>query len=175
MTTEYSVRRLGRSLDAVITSGGEEVARVFRQPGGSFKLKTTGEEEWRLDPRVNAEVMPFSMTVTASGRASPILTVVRGVFLYENKFYMFMGVPEDVEPKDHVLDGRHIVRLDRFPFSRLNDIDRETWGRLRSFRGVSVADIEGLGLDRHTVTLSDELASAGMLLAAVSYVLYSTG
>lgn len=175
MTTEFAVKRTGKSFDAVITSAGAEVAKVVREKGGKFELEASAEEKWELDPKVEGEATPFSMTVTSSDALTPVLVVVRGVFLYENRFYMFMGVPEDVEPKDHLLGGRHVVRLTKFPFASLEEVDRETWGRLRNLRGVSVAEISGLGIDKHVVRVSDELLAIGLLLAAVSYLLYATG
>lgn len=175
LTAEFSVKRLGRAFDAVITSEGSEVARVIRQQGGRYELEGPGAKKWELDPRVGGEIMPFSMTVTAPHDEVPVLTVVRGVFLYETKFYMFMGVPEDVEPKESLLDGRHIIRLDGLPFSTLEEMDKETWGRLKRLRGVSVAQVSGMGIEQHIVRVSDELSAIGVILAAVSYLLYATG
>jgi hypothetical protein len=116
------------------------------------------------------------MSVTAlEGEHEPLLTIRNHVFFHGSKAYYLTGIPEDVRPANHILGRRHISRLDKFPFSRLEDIDMETWGRLRRHRGVSVGTIDGLGLDRLRVSLSGELEDVGLPLSAASYLLYSTG
>ena len=173
---DYAVRRVGRTSDADISSGGMRVATLRGEGNQRFRLDSTAKESWVLDPRVHGEIRPFSMNVTVSGSPrEPVLTIRNHVFFHNAKAYMLTAIPEDVHPAEHVLGTRHVSRLDKFPFARLEDVDLQTWGRLRRHRGVSVGTIGGLGLDEFRVTLSEELQDIGLQLSAASYLLYSTG
>lgn len=173
---EYSVIRSGKPSDAVISRGGRRVATLRREGGLLFRLESTSKEGWMLDPRVHGEVRPFSMNVTASvPPGEPVLTIRNHVFFHDSRAYILTAIPEDVHPAEHVLGKRHVNRLDRFPFSRLEDVDLQTWGRLRGHRGVSVGTIEGLGLEEFRISLSQELQDIGVQLSAAAYLLYSTG
>lgn len=175
MSIEYTIKRAGKPSDAVISSGGTKVANLRGEGNLLFRLEAAGEGDWKLDPRVHGEIRPFSMNVTAgAGSEEPVLTIKNHVFRHDRKMYMLSGIPEDVHPAEHVLGGRHITRLDQFEFSRLEDIDMETWGRLRRHRGVSVGTIEGFGLEEYKVKLSKELQDIGLPLSAASYILYAT-
>jgi hypothetical protein len=172
----FSVRRTGRPSDAAIWREGAREGTLGREGALLFRLASAANEVWILDPRVHGEIRPFSMAVTASvpgGRA--VLTIRNHVFFHHATPYMITSIPEDMHPAEHLLGMRHINRLENFPFSRLEDIDLETWGRLRRQRGTSVGTIEGLGADEFRVALGGELADLGMPLAATSYLLYSTG
>ncbi|MDG7007714.1 MAG: hypothetical protein JRN06_05680 [Nitrososphaerota archaeon] len=174
--TKYTVRRSGRPADAVIRRGGEEVATLRGEGNLLFRLESKANESWVLDPRVHGEVRPFSMNVTAPGsKGEAILTIRNHVFFHGAKAFMLTSIPEDVHPADHVFGKRHVNRLENFPFSRLEDIDLQTWGRLRMQRGISVGTFDGLGTDEFRVTISQELEDIGLQLAAASYLLYSTG
>ena len=176
MMAEYSVRRSGRPSDAVIWQGGAQVATLRGEGGLLFKLQSGPEESWTLDPRVHGEVRPFSMNVTSSGSPGESVLMIRNhVFFHGGTAYMLTAVPEDVRPSEHVFGKRHVNRLDNFPFSRLEDVDLQTWGRLRSHRGTSVGTIDGLGLEEFRVAVSQELQDVGLQLSAASYLLYSTG
>lgn len=173
---EYSVRRTRKPSDAVITHGGRTVATLRGGRGPLFNLESAAKEAWVLDPRVHGEIRPFSMNVTASDAPlEPVLTVRNHVFFHRAMAYMLTAIPEEVHPAYHLLGKRHINRLENFPFSRLEDIDLQTWGRLRMHRGVSVGTIDGLGVDEFKVTLARELEDVGLPLSAASYILYSTG
>lgn len=173
---QYTVRRSGRPSDAVIQREGEEVATLRGEGNLLFRLESKAKGSWVLDPRVHGEVRPFSMNVTASdSKGEAVLTIRNHVFFHNAKAFMLTSIPEDVHPADHVFGKRHINRLEKFPFSRLEDIDLQTWGRLRSQRGVSAGTIDGLGVDEFRVALSQELEDIGLQLAAASYLLYSTG
>ena len=173
---EYSVKRSGKASDAVISRGGQRVATLRGEGGLLVRLESTAKENWTLDPRVHGEVRPFSMNVTASAApGKAVLTIRNHVFFHNSKAYILTAVPEDVHPADHVLGKRHVSRLDKFPFSRLEDVDLQTWGRLRSHRGVSVGTMDGLGLEEFHVSLSQELQDIGLQLSAASYLLYSAG
>lgn len=175
MTIEFAIKRTGKSSDAVINSGGKKVASLRGEGNMLFRLESTGDGGWQLDPRVHGEIRPFSMNVTASGRpGAPVLTIRNHVFRHGGKTYLLNGIPEDVRPAEHILGGRYICRLDKFQFSDLEDIDLETWGRLRMHRGVSVGTVEGFGLGEYKVKLSQELQGIGLPLSAASYLIYAT-
>ncbi len=173
---QYAVRRSGKPSDAVIWRAGEKVATLWGEGNLLFRLESTAKEIWVLDPRVHGEIRPFSMNVTASGaNGESVLTIRNHVFFHDSKAFMLTSIPEDVHPAEHVFGKRHINRLEKFPFSRLEEIDLQTWGRLRRQRGASVGTIEGLGVDEFRVSLSQELEDIGLQLSAASYLLYSTG
>ncbi len=173
---QYAVRRFGRPSDATIWKAGEKVASLRRERDLLFRLESTARESWVLDPRVHGEVRPFSMNVTPSGtNAEPILTIRNHVFFHNSKAFMLTSIPEDVHPAEHVFGKRHINRLENFPFSRLEDVDLQTWGRLRRQRGTSVGTIDGEGVDEFRVSFSRELEDIGLQLSAASYLLYLTG
>ena len=172
---EYAVKRTGKTSDAVIRSGGTKVASLRDEGNLLFRLESTSNGNWKLNPRVHGEIRPFSMNVTTSGGSEePVLTIRNHVFRHNGKTYILSGIPEDVRPAEHILGGRHICRLDTFQFSNLEDIDLETWGRLRRHRGVSVGTVEGFGLGEYKVRLSEELEDIGLQLSAASYLLYAT-
>ena len=174
--TRYSVRRAGRPSDAVIWREGEKVATLHGEGNLQVRLESTAKESWVLDPRVHGEVRPFSMNVTTSGPdGEAVLTIRNHVFFHNSKAFMLTSIPEDVHPGEHFFGKRHINRLERFPFSRLEDIDLQTWGRLRRQRGVSVGTFDGLGVDEFRVSLSRDLEDIGLPLSAASYLLYSAG
>ena len=171
----YSVKRAGRTSDAVIKQGHKVVATLRGEGEALFRLESAAGEGWLLNPRVHGEIRPFSMAVTKSSPKEPVLTIRNHVFFHDGKAYILTAIPADVHPAEHVLGRRHVSRLDKFPFSRLEDVDLQTWGRLRLLRGVSVGTIDGLGTDEFRVDLSEELQDVGLPLSAASYLLYSTG
>lgn len=173
---EYIVKQESRESGANISKGREVVAELRRAAGHSFVLQSGDGKRWELNPRVQGEVRPFSMDVTLLGAPGVrVLTIRNHVFFRGKMAYMMTGIPEDVEPAEHVLGTRHITRLDKFPFADLDEIDLETWGRLRVHRGVSVGTISGLGANGFRVELSEELEETGLPLSAALYLLYSTG
>ena len=154
----YAVKRTGRTSDAVINQSGKVVATLRGGGGLLFNLESSAGEGWVLNPRVHGEIRPFSMVVTASRPSDePVLTIKNHVFFHNGQAYILTGIPEDVHPAEHTLGKRHVSRLDKFPFSRLEDIDLQTWGRLRLHRGVSVGTIDGLGVNEFRVALAVEL------------------
>lgn len=172
----YAVKRTGKTSDAVVSQGGRKVATLRSEGDLLFRLESTAAQAWELNPRVHGEIRPFSMAVTASDSSDePVLTIRNRVFFHNGRAYILTAIPADVHPAEHALGKRHISRLDNFPFSRLEDVDLQTWGRLRRHRGVSVGTIEGLGVDEFRVALSQELEDVGIPLSATSYLLYSTG
>jgi hypothetical protein len=174
MTLEYAVKWDGKNSDAVIILGGVGVATLRRGENLQFSLDTT-TKSWVLDPRVNGEIWPFSMSVTAAGSSSgPVLTIRNHVFFHGMKAYMLTAIPEEVHPAEHTLGKRHITRLDKFPFARFEDIDLQTWGALRRNRGVSVGTVDEPGRDEFRVTLTEELQDIGLQLSAACYLLYTS-
>ncbi|MDG6902737.1 MAG: hypothetical protein JRM80_12380 [Nitrososphaerota archaeon] len=173
MTAQYAVRRSGTPPDAFIWRSGEKAGALKRGEGLLFRLESSAKESWVLDPRVHGEVRPFSMTVAAGGEA--VLTIRNHVFFHRGTPFMLTSIPEDAHPAEHVFGKRHINRLEKFPFSRLEDVDLQTWGRLRLQRGVSVGTIDGLGSEEFRVSLPDELEEIGLQLSAAAYLLYSAG
>ena len=140
------VKRLGGPSDAVLFCDGRETGRLAADGSARFKLTSEKNGAWSLDRRIHGEVRPFSMSVTqANGPSVPVLAMRNHIFFHNGKAYFFTGVPEDARPGDQFHGRRHINRLDTFPFSSLEDVDSETWGRLGRHRGVSVGTIEGLG------------------------------
>lgn len=171
--SKFIVRR-SKGAVAIVSSDGKDVATMRPLASGGFELEMASGGEWTLGPRVKGEVRPFSLEIAPLGSPpTQTLTIRSHVFQYGGRFYMMKGTPEDVHPRDHVLGERHIIRLSKFPFSSLDEVDRETWGRLGRLRGESVGKIGGLGVEGHTVELSDELEGIGVLLAAASFLLYS--
>ena len=172
---EYTVKRGVRPYFATVLSQGHDIAGMRSSDGGTFFLvKSYGS--WKMNPRVHGEIRPFSMCVTSSeGGGDPVLTILNHLFFYRKKAYYLTGIPEDVRPADHLLGKRHVNRLDTFPFSSLDDVDPETWGRLRMHRGLSVGTIEATESGEYRVTLSEELEEVGVPLAASSYLLYTSG
>ena len=131
--------------------------------------------EWRIELRDNGEIRPFSAEVTHIKSKVVMLKIKNHLFFYKGAAYLLTGIPENVRPIDHVLGKRHISRLASFPFSNLDDVDRETWGRLRLHRGSSAGEIDGDGLEEFKVTLSSELDAIGIQLSAVLYLIYTSG
>lgn len=173
---DFAVKRTGRTSDAVITRNGRTVATLRGEGNQLFRLDSTIEKSWVLDPRVHGEIRPFSMSVTTSSSSGePALIIRNHVFFHNAKAYVLTAIPQDVHPAEHIFGKRHINRLDKFPFASLEDIDLQTWGRLRMHRGTSVGTLDGLGLDEFRVSLSEELQDIGLELSAASYLLYSTG
>ncbi|HKT22659.1 MAG TPA: hypothetical protein VJR06_08640 [Nitrososphaerales archaeon] len=172
---EYIVRGSAKSPDATVSCQGRDVASI-RLEGGSTLLLVDGDGSWKMDPRVQGEIRPFSMCLARPGEPDmPVLSIRNHLFFHRGRAYLLTGIPEDVRPSDHLLGKRHVSRLDTFPFSSLGDVDPETWGRLRKHRGVSVGTIESAEPGTCKVALSEELEEIGLPLAAASYLLYTLG
>ena len=172
---EYLVRRDARPPTATVSSHGLDVAGIKRD-GDKVVLRAESDGSWWMEPRVDGEIRPFSMSaVPCAESGEPALTIRNHLFFHRGKAYFLTGIPEDVRPADHLLGKRHVNRLDTFPFSSLKDVDPQTWGRLRSHRGVSVGTIEATASGEYRVMLSDELREVGIPLVAASFLLYTSG
>lgn len=171
---EYMVKGGATPPMATITREGREVAKLYAD-GGTMFLQAESDGRWKMDRRVRGEIRPFSMSVVPPEEPEePILTIRNHLFYHRGKAYYLTGVPEDVRPAEHLLGKRHVSRLGTFPFSSLDDVDPETWGRLRRHRGVSVGTMESEP-GEYKVTLSVELEEIGLPLAAATYLLYTSG
>jgi hypothetical protein len=175
MLLRFIIRANGGTKNAIVESEGKKVADLRRGQYTQFSLESELGRNWVLDPRVHGEIRPFSMVVVLPGQPdAPVLTIRNHVFFHRSKAYLLTGIPEDVRPGEHLLGKRHVSRLDSFPFTKLEDIDLETWGRLRRNRGASVGTIDGVGQESFRVELSPELEDIGLPLAAAAYLLYTT-
>ena len=103
-----------------------------------------------------------------------ILTIREHLFKYEGKFYMLTNHPEGKHWNGYLSGIRYISRLDNFPYSDLTDLDYQIKHKLRRFRGVPVGEVSGLGIQGHHVKVEKELEDIGLLIAASSYLIYST-
>lgn len=139
-----------------------------------LKLENGSKRIYRLDPRVDRAISPFSTTIY-EGDGKILLRIKSGVFSYIGKIYLFKSLPEGKSMKGHLSRSKYICRLDNFPYHDVDEIDRETRERLNRYRGVDVGRLSGLGKLGHKVTIDEELREIGLPLAAASYLLYSTG
>ena len=87
---------------------------------------------------------------------------------------MLTNHPEGKHWNEYLSGFRHISRLDNFPYSDLTNIDQHIKHELLGFRGVPVGEISGLGIQGHHVKVDKELEDIGLLIAARSYLIYST-
>jgi hypothetical protein len=185
LTSHYLVKSLDRKRkDAVVFAEGGEVAGIRRSSSGStYDMVTSdGTKRWVLDPHVDGEVRPFSISirrvapvVTTGPEPDPIELVVRNnLFRYQGRYYMMSGIPEGRSLGEFLLGKKYICRMDSLAFDDIGRVDQGTWTSLRRFRGTVVGELEGTGPTGHQVSLSGELRPIGLLIAAASYVLYST-
>jgi hypothetical protein len=87
---------------------------------------------------------------------------------------MLTNHPEGKHWNEYLSGTRYISRLDNFPYSDLTDIDHHIKHELLRFRGVPVGEVSGLGIQGHHVKVEKELEVIGLLIAASSYLIYST-
>ncbi|HJT49069.1 MAG TPA: hypothetical protein VJ729_12880 [Nitrososphaeraceae archaeon] len=184
MSSEYVV--IGpRPWEARILAGdkvdGEEIAEIKKgEDQKSFKLvRKKDGHEWTLTKKVHGEFRPFSISVLDEDKNSDIvnkeiLTVREHLFKYRDRFYMLTNHPEGKHWNEYLSGSRYISRLDNFPYSDLTDLDRHIKHKLRRYRGVPVGEASGLGIDGHHVKVEKELEDIGLLIAASSYLIYST-
>ena len=173
-TLEFVVKATEGRLARVFVEG-KEVATIGARGNAMFSVLSESYGEWSVELRDNGEIRPFSAEITGKDKSGFALKIRNHLFFYKGAAYLLTGIPERVKPADHVLGRRHVIRLDSFPFSRLDEVDRETWGRLRLHRGISVGEIDGDSPEAFRVTLSDELSEIGLPLSAALYLLYNSG
>ncbi|MDG7013670.1 MAG: hypothetical protein JRN11_04270 [Nitrososphaerota archaeon] len=154
---------------------GKEVATIGPRGKAMFSVRSESFGDWKVELRDDGEIRPFSAEITCEGKSELALKIRNHLFFYKGAAYLLTGIPEEVRPADHVLGKRHVSRLDSFPFAGLDEVDRETWGRLRLHRGSSVGEVDGASPQEFRVTLSDELSEIGLPLSAALYLLYNSG
>jgi len=174
--SEYEIKG-AKPWEAKIYSDDEEIAEIKKGDGPTFKLISKDGREWTLSNQVHGEMRPFSITVRQDqnkGKTDPtkdVLTIREHLFKYKDKVYMFTNHPEG-RPWHQYLSSpvRYISRLDNFPYSDLVEVDDHL-----KHRGVPVGEASGLGTQGHHVKVEKELEDIGLIIAASSYLLYSTG
>jgi hypothetical protein len=179
LETEYVVQRTGHPWEARVISSGRQVAEIRKGEGADFILDVAANGVWTLSPRVHGEIRPFSMKATRShggGGTDSMseLTVRDNIFLHDGKCYMLTNAAEGRPLKQFLSGAKYICRLENFSVSDLEDVDHVTRSTLRKYRGKAVGELKGIGNKGHVVKLSEELADVGLLLAAVSYLLYAS-
>jgi hypothetical protein len=181
LDSEYVIKG-AKPWEAKIYSDDEEIAEIKKGDGPTFKLISKDGREWTLSNKVHEEMRPFSITVRQdqnkgkTDSTKDVLTIREHLFKYKDKVYMFTNHPEG-RPWHQYLSSpvRYISRLDNFPYSDLVEIDHHLKHRLKRFRGVPVGEASGLGTHGHHVKVEKELEDIGLIIAASSYLLYSTG
>jgi hypothetical protein len=179
LNSEYVIKG-AKPWEAKIFADNEEIAEINRGEHSAFKLITTDGREWTITNRVHGEVRPFSLTVLqvknkAKEDSNQVLTIREHLFKYKGKFYMFTNHPEGRPWHEYLRGPRYISRLDNFPYSDLTEFDHHIRHKLKRFRGVQVGEASGFGIQGHRVKVDKELEDIGLLIAACSYLLYSTG
>ena len=165
---------------AKIISEGEEVAEIKKgEDQRNFKLIAKDGAEWTLTKNLHGEFRPFSISVLEQNKEKEeadreVLTIREHLFKHGGKFYMLTNHPEGKHWNDYLSGPRYISRLDNFPYSDLAELDHHIRHKLRRYRGVQVGEASGLGIHGHHVKVDRELEDIGLLLAASSYLLYST-
>ena len=155
METEYIVKRTGDPGDAVIQKEGEIIGDIHRINGFFVVLDRTNGMIFKLTPRVDGEVRPFSMIAYETGGGNQeagnridgkeVLKIKNNLFWHRGNIYMINSLPEGKLPRDHIAGSRFISRLVNFPYKSHQEIDPETWERLRRHRGQQVGELSGLG------------------------------
>ncbi len=166
--------------EARIYSDKIEVGEIKKGTGPSFNLISTDGRIWNITNKVHGEVRPFSLRVLQEKNENKenlndeALIIREHLFKYRGKFYMFANHPEGKPWHEYLSGPRYISRLDNFPYSDLEEIDHHIKHKLKRFRGVKVGEASGLGVNGHIVKVWGDLENIGLLIAASSYLLYST-
>ena len=179
MSSEYVIKG-AKPWESKIFSHDEEIAEIKKGDGASFKLISKDGRQWTITNRVHGEIRPFSLTVLQDQNGGKeankeVFTIREHLFKYRDKFYMLTNHPEGRPWHEYLSGPRYISRLDNFPYSDLSEFDHHIRHRLKRFRGVQVGEALGLGIQGHRVKVDIELEDIGLLIAACSYLLYSTG
>ncbi len=164
-------------MEAKIFSGNSEVGEIKMGGDFTFRLISKDGREWDLTNKVHGEVRPFSLIVAEAKnhKGKVVLRIKEHLFKHNNRFYMLTNHPEGKPWNESLTGPKYIGRLNNFPFSNVEEVDRDTMQKIRRFyRGTHVGEMSGLGLNGHRVKVSDELEDIGLILAACSYLLYST-
>ena len=164
-------------MEAKIFSDNSEVGEIKMGSDFTFRLISKDGREWDLTNKVHGEARPFSLTVAEvkDHKGKVVLTIKEHLFKHNNRFYMLTNHPEGKSWSESLTGPKYIGRLNNFPFSDIEEVDRDTMQKIRRYyRGTHVGEMSGLGLYGHSVKISDEIEDIGLILAACSYLLYST-
>jgi hypothetical protein len=181
MTSEYVI--IGpRPWEAKIfldQDHGDEIAEIKKgDDQKSFKLiRKNDGHKWTLTKNVHVSFVLFRSLLNQNEDNDinkEILTIREYLFKYGGKFYMLTNHPEGKHWNEYLSGIRYISRLDNYPYSDLTDIDHHIKHELLRFRGVPVGEVSGLGINGHHVKVEKELEVIGLLIAASSYLIYST-
>jgi len=194
LTSEFIVKKGPRQWDAKIFSeDGKEIAEIEKgeeQQQLEFRLFSKKDShEWALTNKIDGEHKRFSFSIKEienqeGGRREKdaLLTVRDNIFEHNGNFYMLANYPEGKSWHNHINSPvRYISRLDNFPYSDVSEMDENKHHqnlrqKLKRFRGVSVGEASGLGVnpEGHHVKVNDELDDIGLFLAAISYLIYAS-
>jgi hypothetical protein len=164
----------------IFLEDGEKIAEIKKgEDLKSFKLVRNDGHEWILTKNVHGEFRPFSISILDQNKDKDdvdkeALVIREHLFKYRGKFYMLTNHPEGKHWNEYLSGPRYISRLDNFPYSDLTEVDHHIKHKLRRFRGVQVGEVSGLGIHGHHVKVDKELEDIGLLIAAGSYLIYST-
>jgi hypothetical protein len=194
MSYEFVIKKRPKDSEAIIYSGKQEIAKIKKHEGFSFKLiRYKDKQEWVLSNIVDGQRRPFSYAVRKAIKSSSrheageihpgeeVFVVREQLFKHKGKFYMLASHPEGKSWIDYVNSStRYISRLDNFPYPNLSDVDHGHYTlrhKIKRFRGTSVGEASGLGQHEggHRVRLDNELADIGLFIATISYLLYASG
>jgi hypothetical protein len=193
MFTDFVIKKTAGDSDAIVYSGEQEVAKIVKNEGFSFKLiRFKDKQEWVLINSVDGERRPFSYAVLKAtnvfshdkkGEISreEVFVVREQLFKHKGKFYMLASHPEGKSWLDYVNSTtRYISRLDNFPYQNLSDVNHDHYvlrHKIKRLRGTAVGEASGLAqhLEGHHVALEKELDDIGLFIATISYLLYASG
>lgn len=177
MTVEFVVKRTGGPFDATIQKDGKTIGNIHFENGFFTVVDETKEKNYKMTPKVDGEVRPFSMIAYETNNDNEeVLKIKNNLFWHNGNIYMMNNLPEGKLPREHITGSRFITKLVNFPYSSHKEIDPETWERLGRHRGQPVGELSGLGrTSGHRVKLATELEDIGIPLASASYLIYSTG
>lgn len=156
---------------------------VLRPNGDlTYLLVEKDDSSWSINQKAKGEASPFTIRATKlvpldsrpTAQVVRVLEIGNGLFTHNGRFYFIGCVPEGRSLRSVLTGKRYICRLDNFPFSRVEDVDRATIHRLRTFRGRMVGEFEGAGPKGHRVTIAEELQEIALPLAASCYLLFSS-
>lgn len=182
---EYTIRQSRDDpLETTIILNKKQIGKIRKAKDYTFDLVDKKDGiKWTISNNIADEFFPFSLSVSRERRNTEerlqnkdTLTIINHVFSHNGKFYMFANHPEGRAWKEYLSGPRSICRLENFPYTRLADVNQQSKHELTRLRGVPVGEATGLGIsdEGHKVKIWGELREIGLLVAASSYLIYST-
>ncbi len=190
--SDFIVKREPNKRNAKVFSQDEEIAEIIKD-GHDFRLVCHRDGvEWRITNKVHGERRPFSFAVHKSkddlktirkdkkGSGDELFVVRDQLFELDGDIYMLANLPEGKHWNEHVHSAqRYISRLTDFPYTTLSEIDydhHDLRDKIKRFRGIPVGQASGLAIEEkgHHIHLCDELKSAGLFIAVISYLIYAS-